>query len=224
MAVRFADVSTLPDDYVVQLRCATLPSVLRPIAVHYWFTAFDPRVGAWQRWEVWQHRDAGGTSWGHVHLDLMRPDRPVGGGPCCVEAEWRGRAAQRLCAVLRLSPRYRYRNLYRYWPGPNSNTYVAWVLREAGICFDLDPRAIGKDYVDFGRFRQSARGRDIQWETPVAGLKLQRGGGAELHFLGLTVGWSAPPLCLKTPLGRWRPTDSARRHFRAIRSDPFRRR
>jgi hypothetical protein len=200
----FTDLTTRPGECVVQLRCATLPSLLRPLAVHYWFTAYDPGLDAWQRWEVWQSRDAGGTSWGHVHLDLMRPDRPVGGGPCRVEAEWRGEAAERLCAVLRRSPEYPARNRYRYWPGPNSNTYAAWVLREAGLCFDFDPRAIGKDYMGIGGCRRTLDGAGIQWETPIAGLKIERGRGIELHLLGFTLGWGAEPRCLKTPFGRWR--------------------
>jgi hypothetical protein len=33
------------------------------------------------------------------------------------------------------------------WPGPNSNTFVAWVLREAGIDFALDARGIGRSYL-----------------------------------------------------------------------------
>jgi hypothetical protein len=33
------------------------------------------------------------------------------------------------------------------WPGPNSNTFVAWVLREAGVEHALDPRAIGRNYL-----------------------------------------------------------------------------
>ena len=33
------------------------------------------------------------------------------------------------------------------WPGPNSNTFVAWVLREAGVEHALDPRGIGRNYL-----------------------------------------------------------------------------
>jgi hypothetical protein len=32
------------------------------------------------------------------------------------------------------------------WPGPNSNTFAAWVLREAGVAEPLDPRGIGRNY------------------------------------------------------------------------------
>ena len=35
---------------------------------------------------------------------------------------------------------------YHYWPGPNSNTFAAWVLREAGIEYPLHWRAVGSHY------------------------------------------------------------------------------
>ena len=42
---------------------------------------------------------------------------------------------------------YPYCERYRYWPGPNSNTFVAWVLRQAGIDQRLGRRAIGRNYL-----------------------------------------------------------------------------
>src|SRR4051812_49687411 len=89
-----------PREWLVQVRWATLPRPLGLLAVHHWFVLFDPGAECWQRWEVWQDPDRGGTSWGHVHRDLMRPDRGVGGGPSVVEREWRGEIALRLTEVL----------------------------------------------------------------------------------------------------------------------------
>jgi hypothetical protein len=132
---------------VVQLRLASLPSLLRPIAVHCWFTVLDEATGGWERWEVWQTPGAGGESWGHLHRNLMPPDRGVGGGPSRNAAEWHSEDAAAILAVLHDPLRYPYRDRYRYWPGPNSNTYVAWVLREAGIDHPLHPRAIGSGYL-----------------------------------------------------------------------------
>ena len=93
----------------VQLRHATLPSALRWLAVHHWFVVLAPDRGIGDRWEVWQNRDAGGNSWGHLHQNLMHSDRPVGGGPVSIVGEWRGEAAARLRAVLEEPERYPYR-------------------------------------------------------------------------------------------------------------------
>lgn len=133
-------------DLRVELRFATLPSVLRAIAVHHWFVVLDAGAEQADRWEVWQSRNAGGQSWGHVHRNLMHPDRPVGGGPTCVAARWHGDQAQRLRAVLVQPQVYPFQERYRYWPGPNSNTYAAWVLLKADVAHRFDLRAFGQGY------------------------------------------------------------------------------
>ena len=61
----------------VELRYAPLPFI-GAIAVHYWFVVTD-EAGACHRWEVWQTKNAGGTSIGHVHCDLKSLDAVVGG-------------------------------------------------------------------------------------------------------------------------------------------------
>jgi len=99
------------------------------------------------RWEVWQTKNAGGFCIGHVHRDLKDPDAGVGGGPSQLVFEWDGAAATRIAEVLRNASTYPYCQRYRMWPGPNSNTFVAWVLREAGVEHALDPRAIGRNYL-----------------------------------------------------------------------------
>jgi hypothetical protein len=128
----------------VELRYASLPAPIGLIAVHYWFVVFDG--GRAERWEVWQTKNAGGRSVGHVHCDLKGPDEGVGGGPACTAMTWSGEDARSLIEVLRASATYPYCSLYRYWPGPNSNTFAAWVLREAGIAFPLARKAIGCKY------------------------------------------------------------------------------
>ena len=193
-------------ELVVQLRSATLPSVLRAIAVHHWFVVFDPETGAITRWEVWQNRGAGGRSWGHLHQDLMPADRPVGGGPMAIEAEWTGEDAARLREVLERPEEYPFPEVYRYWPGPNSNTYAAWVLARAGLLHDFDPRGIGKDFLGAYGFgiRRGALG------TPLLGLRWGRHVGLEVHLLALTFGLALRPLRLKGPLGRLRLEREAR--------------
>ena len=127
----------------VELRYAPLP-LIGMFAWHYWFVVEDG-TGC-HRWEVWQTKNAGGSCIGHVHRDLKAPADGVGGGPSRVAADWEGDAAQRIAAVLGDAARYPYCQRYRMWPGPNSNTFVAWVLREAGVSAALDARGIGRNY------------------------------------------------------------------------------
>jgi hypothetical protein len=192
----------LPSAAVVQLRYATLPFLFRAVAVHYWFAVLDASSRQWHRWEVWQTKDAGGQSIGHVHCDLRHPDCGVGGGPYRLAAEWSGSAARAIGSVLNHAQVYPHRDHYRAWPGPNSNTFVAWVLRQAGLHHCLDPRAIGKDYLGPFGIGLSFGPTGVQVETPVVGVKFSLRGGAEVHLLCCTGGLRWWPPEVDTPFGR----------------------
>jgi hypothetical protein len=194
--------TAMPDEVVVQLRGATVPGGLGLLGVHYWFAVFDPGTQRWHRWEVWQQADAGGTSWGHVHEDLMVADANVGGGPVQVRAEWHGAEARALADVMARSSEYPDRGRYLAWPGPNSNTYIAWVLRRAGVAADLEPRAIGKDYLGLAGVAISTTGTGVQAESTLLGLKVGPRDGVELHVLYFTFGLDAWRPAVKTPFGR----------------------
>jgi hypothetical protein len=194
--------SVPPSACLVQLRYATLPYFLRAVAVHCWFAVFDVDSRRWHRWEVWQAKNAGGKSIGHVHCDLRHPDCGVGGGAYRLAAEWDGSAAGAIYAVLTKAHDYPHWDRYRAWPGPNSNTFVAWVLREAGLHYALDPRAIGKDYMGVLGMRRFSRPPCAQVETPVLGVRISLRDGVEVHLLGLTCGLGWSPLEVYTPFGR----------------------
>ena len=128
----------------VELRCAGLPFI-GFLAVHYWFVV--EQDGERHRWEVWQSAGAGGRNVGHLHCDLKLPEADVGGGPSRVEAEWAGDEARRIAEVLlRCGSDYPYCARYLPWPGPNSNTFVAWVLARAGVEHRLGWRGLGRNY------------------------------------------------------------------------------
>ncbi len=134
----------------VQLKYATLPAPLGVLAVHYWFNILHggEEDAACRRWEVWQRKAAGGESFGYLHCNLKGPDDDVGGGPARLAQEWRGEQAARLQAVLEgCAKAYPYCHRYLPWPGPNSNTFAAWVLRQAGLDSSLlSWKALGKRF------------------------------------------------------------------------------
>ncbi|MCH8012073.1 MAG: DUF3750 domain-containing protein [Candidatus Marinimicrobia bacterium] len=109
--------------------------------------------------------------------------------------------AEGILAALDQVSVYPFRHQYHAWPGPNSNTFVRWVLETADLVIDFDPRAIGKDYfarwssgVSVGRF-------GFQWETPCLGLKFGPMIEIEIHIICLTFGLCIWPLRLKSPIG-----------------------
>ncbi len=131
---------------IVELRYASIPSY-RLFADHYWFVTRD--CTSCDRWEIWHDASLTPLSRGYLHRNLLRPYSSVGGGPAQRATFWSGEDAERLTKTLWMSwDTYPYRFTYRALPGPNSNTYVAWILQEAQIRYPLSRRALGKSYLN----------------------------------------------------------------------------
>ncbi len=199
---RFTPHTAIPNEPVAQLCYGPLARPADAIAVHHWFLTFDPAEGRWHRWEIWQDADVRPPCWGHVHEDLLAPDE-WNGGPMRTHREWRGHEARAIMAALARSGEYPDRDKYLAWPGPNSNTYPAWVLRQAGVSAELGPLGIGRDYLGrFGAGLTTTR-TGVQAETSLLGAKVGLLDGAELHFLYFTFGIDLGCPALKTPFGRF---------------------
>ena len=97
---------------------------------------------------------------------------------------------------------YPYGHIYRVYPGPNSNTFIAHVIREVPeLGVELPSSAIGKDWVDWGwptTWSQSGTGVHFSlWG--LAGFTLGLGDGVEVHLLGLNLGVDLWTPALKLP-------------------------
>lgn len=206
-------VETVPEGEppIVQLRYTTLPDPVDAVAVHYWFVAWMPgrerprRTEIWRRGEWWNTLDGSperGGDLGHLRADNGDPDWNMGSGPTVIHKEWRGDEAWQLIDVLDQPERYPDRRTYWVWPGPNSNTWAAFVLREAGLGVDLDPRAVGKDWRGFVSVGPTASRTGVSFDTPLLGLGVGLDEGLELRLLALTFGVDLWPPALKTPFGR----------------------
>jgi hypothetical protein len=105
--------------------------------------------------------------------------------------------------------RYPYNDRYTVWPGPNSNTFTAFVAREVpALRVDLPPTAIGKDYlVGWNPVARSPSGTGFQLSLGgLAGAMLALEEGLEVNLLGLTFGLDINPPALKLPgIGRIGP-------------------
>jgi hypothetical protein len=184
-----------PQGPVVQLRTIDLPQPLRFFAVHSFFVEFVPEEGTWHRVEIWDRSPP------YLKKDLWPFDWEMVKDTLRVEREWEGEDALALESVLARSfESYPWREHYVAWPGPNCNTYAAWVLREAKVAGELPPRAVGKDY-GCGVGWTTARD-GFQAETPVAGVALGLREGVELHVGELALGLHLWPPAVATPLGR----------------------
>lgn len=97
---------------------------------------------------------------------------------------------------------YPYAKTYRAWPGPNSNTFVAFIAREVPeLRLDLPPTAIGKDYLGLSPVRTTPSGTGAQVNLlGAAGVLVAWEEGVELNVLGLTFGVDPKSLAIKLPL------------------------
>lgn len=94
------------------------------------------------------------------------------------------------------------RGAYTVWPGPNSNSFVAWVVRNTeGFSAELPPVAIGKDWLGQGLAAgpaPSGTGFTLSaWGT--LGLTLALEEGIELSILGTAIGIDPNDLAVKLP-------------------------
>ena len=105
--------------------------------------------------------------------------------------------------IDRAARTYRYKDEYRAWPGPNSNTFVAQIAREVPeLKLDLPPTAIGKDYLlDGAVFSKTPSGTGYQFSLGgLLGLMIGREEGMELNILGLIFGIDPLGPAIKLPM------------------------
>jgi uncharacterized protein DUF3750 len=155
------------------------------VAVHSWIVIKRENDQTWRRYDV--------AGWGNpVRLNWWPPDLWFG-EPGTVVLDIKGDAATALMPRIEAAIKaYRYVNAgdYRIWPGPNSNTFVASVLRavpELGVA--LPPNAIGRDFRPWPYAGLTDSGTGVELNLWGAlGIKLGWIEGIELNFLGLVAG------------------------------------
>ncbi len=193
------------EEAVLQVYAARAFSWRGTFGVHTWF-ALKPHGGAhYSRLEV--------IGWGVRHgrpavrASRYTPDAYWFGSRPKLLLEMRGPLADVLIGdVIQAAENYPYPATYRIWPGPNSNTFTAYVARQVpGLGLELPATAIGKDFLTNGAFLADApSGTGKQFSLyGLAGLTLAAEEGLEVNILGLTVGIDLSPLALKLPgIGR----------------------
>lgn len=152
-------------------------------------------------WNLYRHRST-------VSVDYVEaPDFSWFNAPAVLLHELRGSRAESVIDRIRTAvAAYPYAHKYRVWPGPNSNTFTAFIAREVPeLGVDLPPTAIGKDYLAGGKVvgrMPSGSG----WQVSLLGLLgigIALEEGIELNVLGLSAGVDVNDLALRLPgLGR----------------------
>ncbi len=117
-------------------------------AVHTWIAAKPRGEKSYMVYEVIGWRQKRGLPVVRAERDV--PDRYWYGEKPRLLADYRGGEGQKLIAeVEKAVASYPWRNTYRAFPGPNSNTFTAWVAKEVpALELALPFTAIGRGYVD----------------------------------------------------------------------------
>lgn len=142
-----------------------------------------------------------------VFSEAAIPDRNWFGNRPEIIAELRGKeATEAIAKIAEAVESYPYVHEYRLWPGPNSNTFTAYVARKVPeLKLDLPVTAIGKDYpVNSAFIDRTPSGTGYQISLyGVLGILLSRQEGLELNLIGLSFGIDFARPALKLPfIGR----------------------
>jgi hypothetical protein len=168
--------------------------------VHTWIAVKPTDATAYRVYEVtrWNRRRNGSM----VGISDRAPDgRWYGNAPTLI-ADLRGPEVDALIERIEAAvDAYPYTDEYQVWPGPNSNTFTAWILREVPeLRADLPPTAIGKDYLGREFIARSPSGTGGQLSLfGLLGITAGLEEGLELNVLGFHVGIDPLDLALRLP-------------------------
>lgn len=157
--------------------------------IHTWVAVKPAAARAYTVYEVIGWRLRRGES--ALVIRERAPDARWFGNAPELLADRRGAGVDGLIARIDQAARaYPYAGEYAVWPGPNSNTFTAWVARAVPeLEVDLPPTAIGKDYLGAGFVARAPSGSGVQLSLfGLLGVTASGVEGLEFNVLGLTFG------------------------------------
>jgi len=198
-SVGLAPDPALVKEAIVQVYGARAVGAKGYFGVHTWIAVKPGDAPAWTVYEVigWRLRWAESV----VAVRNKAPDARWFGASPELYAEKRGAGVDRLIERIEKAAReYPYAHEYTVWPGPNSNTFTAWIGRAVPeLEIDLPATAIGKDYLGNSIFAAAPSGSGFQVSLGgLLGIAASGVDGVELNLLGLNFGVS--PNGVKLPI------------------------
>ncbi len=185
---------------VVQVYAARTIGWRGYLSVHTWVAVKPTGADAFTVYELmgYQTRRTGnGVRVSQRHADgYWYGNRPL------VVADVRGPGVEPLVERIRAAVAdYPYAADYYAWPGPNSNTFIAHLLRAVPeLRVDLPAHAIGKDYLGAKMIGVTPSGTGAQLNIFGAlGVAVGWEEGLELNLLGFNFGVNPKRLALKLP-------------------------
>ena len=135
------------NDAVIQVYGADVWGVRGRFAIHTWIVTKAADADRYQKYQVIGWRQRRGQS--VVSITSDRPDGDWFGSKPILLLDIRGSEAETLIdAVHDAALSYPYDNEYVMYPGPNSNSFLAWIALEVPeLDLELPTKAIGKSWM-----------------------------------------------------------------------------
>ena len=179
------------DAATILLLTGGLGPPIEKVARHPWFAV---RHAGDESWTIYEVGGNGGSL-----------DDPFDNSPyveTVLHGVWRGAEAEAgIDCLERESSRWISQLDYRFFPGPNSNTFGDVMLRRCGLHAGLPSTAVGKDWRGWIGAGVTSEGTGVQVETPILGFKVGLKEGVEIHIIGLSFGVDFWPPALIVPFG-----------------------
>jgi len=204
-----------PGEAVIHVLAARTGGLKGALAIHSWIVLRRAGESGYDRYDK--------VGWGSpIRRNGYAADGRWYSNDPEIVATVRGAEAERLIPLVEAaiaSYPHAARGGYRLWPGPNSNSFVAHVLRSVpDIGAVLPPNAVGRDYLPGGKVVALDRDwRDLHVTLyGLAGFSAGLRSGLEVHLFGLVAGIDIIRPGVKLPglgrLGIYRARVLARSH------------
>jgi hypothetical protein len=167
------------------------------LSVHSWIVVKRANAARWTRYDV--------VGWGTpLRTNGWAPDGRWYGNRPTVIVDLKGREAEAVLPKVEAAVKdyqFRHRGDYRLWPGPNSNSFVAAVLRAVPeIRVALPSNAVGRDFRPYPYFGLTDTRTGVEASLwGVLGAKLGLVEGLEINLLGAVAGIDLRDPAVKLP-------------------------
>jgi hypothetical protein len=193
---------------IVQVYAARTWGAKKAFAVHTWISTRKSGDKQYTSYEI--------IGWRLKHNDTAlvvrktKPDRDWWGHAPELLLDYRGEDVDQVIdKISRAVANYPHQSTYQAWPGPNSNTFTAYIGKAAPeLGLDLPSTAIGKDYRNLTDvLGLSPSGTGIQASLfGLLSLTIGYEEGLELNILGLNIELDLFDLAIELPgVGRLGP-------------------
>ena len=193
------------DDAIIQVYAARTRGSKKAFAVHTWIATKRKGDDQYIITQIfgWRLR-RGGTA---LFSEPGIPDKAWARNEPTLLLDLRGNEVEKIIdKVEEAIKEYPYHDVYTVWPGPNSNTFIAWLgLQVPELKMDLPATAIGKDWRPISKtFGRSISGTGVQASIyGLLGITVGYEEGLEVNIAGLSIELDVFDLALELPgIGR----------------------